>query len=258
MTALASFASALLAEQSVCPPGLQTWNGSDPARRFAVYRNNVVVSLIDALADTYPVARQLVGEDFFRSMARIYARGNPPVSPVLASYGAGFAAFIAAFPSAAAVPYLADIARLEWMYVRSFYAADVDPVETTEIAALLADAEGLPQAHFELHPSVTVMASAYAVASLWAAHQDLLSLSGVHPEMAESVLVQRIGLSVEVQRIGRGTMDFISRVQQGECLAAAADAALDIDSSFDLARCLALLIHSGAIVAIHTPGNPTP
>jgi hypothetical protein len=248
----------LLAEQSVCPPGLHTWNGSDPARRFAVHRNNVVVSLIDALADTYPVTRQLVGDDFFRGMARIYARGNPPVSPVLANYGAGLAEFITAFPSAATVPYLADIARLEWMYVAAFHAADVDPVATTEIAALLEDTEGLPQAWFELHPSVTVMASTYAVASLWGAHQDLLALSGVILETAESVLVQRIGLAVEVQCIGRGSMEFISRVQQGEGMAAAAGAALGIDSSFDLADCLGLLIRSGAIVAIHTPGNPTP
>ena len=52
----ARFAAALLDSRQGCPAGLRTWNGSDPAARLAVYRNNVVSSLIDALADTFPVA----------------------------------------------------------------------------------------------------------------------------------------------------------------------------------------------------------
>lgn len=48
-----AIAAALLDPAQPCPPGLTTWNGSDPAHRFAVYRNNVIVSLVDALADTF-------------------------------------------------------------------------------------------------------------------------------------------------------------------------------------------------------------
>jgi hypothetical protein len=72
---------------------LIAWNGSDPARRFAVYRNNVVVSLIDALADTFPVTQELVGEDFFRAMAGVFVRHAPPTSALLAEYGEGFSGF---------------------------------------------------------------------------------------------------------------------------------------------------------------------
>ena len=70
----AAFAAALLYPARPCPPGLHAWNGSDPAARLAVYRNNVVSSLIDALADTFPVVQQLVGEEFFRAMAGVFAR----------------------------------------------------------------------------------------------------------------------------------------------------------------------------------------
>ena len=92
----AAFAAALLDPDQPCPPGLRAWNGSDPTARLAVYRNNVVGSLIDALADTFPVAQELVGEAFFRAMAGVFARQAPPRSRILAHYGEGFAEFIEA------------------------------------------------------------------------------------------------------------------------------------------------------------------
>ena len=90
-TSQAGFAAALLDAGLPPPPGLRAWNGSDPARRFGVYRNNVIVSLVGALGDTFPVVRRLVGDDFFDAMAGVHVRAHPPASPVLAHYGAGFA-----------------------------------------------------------------------------------------------------------------------------------------------------------------------
>jgi len=62
MSTQADFAAALLNAQLPYPKGLCSRNGADPSRRFAVYRNNVQSSLINALADSYPVVLQLVGE----------------------------------------------------------------------------------------------------------------------------------------------------------------------------------------------------
>ena len=101
---VATFAAALLNPAAPCPSGLVTWNGSDAAQRFGVYRNNVTVSLIEALADTFPVVQQLVGDAFFRVMAGEFARQSPPTSPVLAWYGDAFADFIVAFTPATGVP----------------------------------------------------------------------------------------------------------------------------------------------------------
>ena len=171
MSAQRHFAEAVLAAEPLCPPGLMAWNGSDPARRFAVYRNNVMVSLIDALADSYPVTQDLVGEEFFRAMARLFVRTQPPRSPVLALYGAGLAEFIEGFAPAAALPYLADVARLEMLRVQAWHAADAVPLGLADFAALLENAPALAATGFDLHPSLAVLRSAHAVVSLWAAHQ---------------------------------------------------------------------------------------
>lgn len=250
MNGQAAFAAALLADQPLCPDGLRTWNGSDPAPRFAVYRNNVIVSLVDALADTYPVTRALVGDEFFHAMARVYARAHPPRSPVLANYGAGFADFIAAFGPAASLPYLPDVARLEWLYVLAFHAADAEPLAMDRIAALLADPDRLRLTRFVLHPSLAVLQSAYAVASLWAAHRNGSPLSAIDPAAGEAALVRRSGLQVEVLRLDPGAAGFIAALRGGRCLGEAADAALALAADFDLAGCLGLLIRCGAIVAI--------
>ena len=99
MSSQSAFAAALLNPDLPCPGGLTTWNGSDPELRFAVYRNNVTVSLIDALADTFPVVQALVGEEFFRAMARVFAQANPPRSRLMAYYGDTLRRLCGLFPA---------------------------------------------------------------------------------------------------------------------------------------------------------------
>ena len=69
----------------------------EKAIRFNVYRNNVYVSLIDALAEIFPVSQTLVGDEFFRAMAREYLQENLPKTPIIGEYGATFSGFIRAF-----------------------------------------------------------------------------------------------------------------------------------------------------------------
>ena len=255
------FADSLLATQPACPPGLTAWNRSDPARRFAVYRNNVMVSLIDALADTCPVTQALVGEEFFRGMAGVFARANPPNSPVMAHYGAGFAAFIENFPPAAGLPYLADVASLEMLRVQAYHAADAATVPAEEIALLLADPEHLPAARFTPHPSLRILDSRHAVVSLWAAHQggDVDSaLAAVDTALPESALLLRVGLEVEIYRIAAGTAIFIRHLQEGLGLGAAVELALAADAAFDMADALGLLIRAGAVTGIISGGSKQP
>lgn len=254
------FADALLAAEPVCPPGLRTWNGSAPEKRFAVYRNNVVVSLIDALADSFPVTQELVGEQFFRAMARQFVRAEPPRSPVLALYGDGFAEFIAAFPAAAGLPYLADVARLELLRVQAWHAADAEPLAAEKIGRLLGDAEALPEARFTLHPSVRVLRSRHAVVSLWTAHQSesaALALTQVDPAIAETAWVRREGLDVEISAIAEGAAVFIELLQQGVAFGQAAEQALRADTRLDLAAALGMLIRGGVLASVTIPRRAT-
>jgi len=247
------FAAALLDPDAPCPAGLTAWNGSDPTRRFAVYRNNVIVSLIDALADTFPVTQELVGEEFFRAMAGVFVRQAPPTSAQLVDYGAGFPAFIAQFEPASTVPYLADVARLELLRVRAFHAADADPLTLERIAAVLADPERLPLLHVGCHPSLNVLNSRYAVVSLWAAHQGMGDLAKVHPAIPEIALVIRVGLEVQVIALPPGGDVLIDGFIAGRPLGEAAGLAITAHPDFDLTAHLALLLRVNALSSFSLP-----
>ncbi|HEU4781161.1 MAG TPA: DNA-binding domain-containing protein, partial [Steroidobacteraceae bacterium] len=251
------FAQALLDGQQQCPAGLRSWNGSDPAARFAVHRNNVVSSLVAALADTFPVTRQLVGEAFFPGMARQFVTCTPPRSPVLALYGEGFPAFVQRFEPVRRLPYLADVARLEVLRVRAFHAADAPVLSADDIARHLLDPQALPGARVEFHPSASMLASRFAIVALWAAHQGVGEIAGVDPAQPQSALVLRQQDDVAIIPVERSSAGFFTRLLAGATLGEAG-AAAESDEGFNLAVSLGVLIRHRALSAWHPSRSRCP
>lgn len=254
MSTCADWSVALLDPQAPAPSGVVAWNGSDVRQRFNVYRNNVVVSLTNALCDSFPVVMALVGEPFFRDMARQFVRTCPPVSPVLARYGESFPDFVAAFDPARAVPYLADIARLEMACLRALHAAEAEPLSRAALTALLDAPASLPHQRLRLHPSVQLLESRFAIVSLWAAHQGEVDIGTVDPYCAQRACVLRHGLVVKVLPLAAGQFCFIGALRDGQPLGEAAGAATAADPSFSLESALAMLLANAAICGL--TGNP--
>lgn len=251
-------ALALLAARPSCPPGLRAWNGSDPARRFAVHRNNVVVSLVDALADTFPVVQQLVGEDFFRALATVFVRAHPPMSPLLHRYGAGLPAFIEGFAPARGLPCLADVARLEFARVQACHAADAPALSPAAATHALACGEQVGALRLVPHPAARWLASAHPVVSLWAAHHGEGRLEDIDLSRAEAALVVRPALEVLVLPCGAGTAAFLACAARGGGLAACAEAGAAADPGFEPAATLSLLMAHGALSAVLLPPGSLP
>lgn len=237
---LATFDAAL--RGGPLPAGLIARDPAEVERRFAVYRNNVAVSLTEALATRFPVIRRLVGEAFFAPLARLYAETEPPRSPVLAEWGEGFAAFLAAFPPLAAYPYMADVARIEVARGRAFHAADAAPIAPAALAT--ADPGRLRLA---LHPSVTLLRLSYPAVSIWARNQPggegLPLASG--PETA--LILRDAAYQVPVHALSPGDAAFLDALLAGHPLGPAAEAALVAQPDHDPQPLLVLLMRSGAI-----------
>ncbi|MGH8033086.1 MAG: DNA-binding domain-containing protein [Luteimonas sp.] len=258
-----SFASALLEPLADAPAGLRAASGNDARRRFAVYRNNLTVSLIDALAESFPVVRALVGAEFFAAMARERLRVDPPRSPILNDYGDGFADFIASFAPAASVRYLADMARLERLRVQAYHAADADPLPTDAWQALLAAPERLAAVRVTLHPACRWLASRFAVHALWLAHQHSdaaatvdadaavigTTLAALDVEAGEDVLVVRPQWDVQMIALPPGGIAWLDALRDGASLGAALSrVASQSDTRPD--ALLALLLQHGLVTAI--------
>lgn len=242
------FIARLRAATSPPPASLAASGGTVPNRRFNVYRNNVVASLIEALRTSFPVVERLVGEEFFKATARAYIDQEPPSSPLLFLYGRTFGDFLDAFPPAASVPYLGDVARLEFAKLVAYHAEDRDPVSIEQLSSL--PQEQLGDARFELHPSLTLLASRWPLFSLWAASSDQGSDQDVKLDQSESVVVLRPLFDVDVRQLPAGGYSFIKALQDGASLGEAAGLAAEAADNFDLAHHLRGLFDLGAVTAV--------
>lgn len=252
MTFQTQFRRALLDPEATRPAGLTSWNGSDPALRFAIYRNNVTVSLIEALAAGFPVVRAMVGEDFFRDLARQFVRAHPPSSPYLATYGAAFPDFLEASVALRSFAYLPDLARLELLRRAAFHARDADPIDPGVFASL--SPEDLPEVRLVVHPSLQVLMSSYAIHSLFAAHQGALDIASVDPDKPEDVLVLRPRFDVLTLLLPPGGASFFTALAAGRSLGDAAIAG-GAAPGFSLAACLQIAIAHGAVTALSLNGD---
>ena len=238
------FARALLDSDLPPPCGL-------PPRRFAVYRNNVVVGLVEALAARFPACRRLLGEECFHAVAVAHARQAPPRSRLMQEYGEGFAAFLEGVAPLDDYPYLADVARLEYALGRAYHAADAVPLPPEALAALPADV--LERTALTLHPSLQLVASRFPIVSIWRANMSDEAPMPLTLEDAEGALVLRTGQRVEAHVLSEGAYAFMARLAHGDTVGAAIHAGLARTEDFDLGAILRILLEARAIVGLHEP-----
>ncbi len=250
------FAHALLDPDRAVPDGLTSHTARHPQKRFAVYRNNVVVSLVNALRAKFPATERIVGEEFFAAMARVFVTAHPPRSKILHTYGDDFGDFIAAFEPASELPYLADVARLEAARTRAYHAADVAPLGASVFAEI--DPQAVADLRLTLHPSLQVLRSSHPVVTIWAMNAGEIELAPVDPDAAEDALILRPVLDVAVRVLPPGGAAFLLALSGGAPLAEAAASAASDDGRFDLTANLAGLVTSGAVSAFAPPAASLP
>ncbi|MEO1329815.1 MAG: DNA-binding domain-containing protein [Pseudomonadota bacterium] len=261
----AAFARALLDPSAPTPADLATLGGRPAAKRFAVYRNNVTLSLIDAVRAAFPSVRALAGAEAFDAAAARFVRESPPTSPVMIAYGAAFPDWLRAYPPAAARPDLADLAALDWALREAYHAADAPALSQTAFARLAAglDDAGAGALAFDVHPAVRVVASEHALFGLWRRARGLEAEpeagEGEPPDAGRTVLVTRPELEVSVYAAPAGSDAVVAALARGADLAeasAAGQARLDERATesdaegrvFDLEATLRLFLHAGALL----------
>ena len=219
------------------------WAAAPPHQRMSVYRNNVAAALVNALKVRFPVTEQLVGGHFFKAMALAYAENHRPHSPVLIEYGGSFADFINGFEPAASVPYLGDVAQLENLWWQAYHGAEQALLAPNALAGIAP--EQLGQLRFVAHPSLGLLQSPYAVASIWQAHHGGPPLPSIDLHATQYVLVARPRADVRVLIIPPARHVFLSILRNGAALAEAVEQALDQFPDFDITAELGSFLTAG-------------
>jgi hypothetical protein len=243
-----TFASALLDPERATPGIVSGPAGKGAVRRYNVYRNNVTVSLIDALAAVYPAVQRITGVDFFRAMARFHIRATPPTSPLLFEYGRDFPAFIEAYEHAQGMPWLADVAQIERSWLDAYHAADAEPLSADMIAAI--SPERLADTTFSAHSATRVVRSSYAVVTIFSANRGEGAVGPIDASAPEDALITRPDADVIVRHLPEGGAVFLVSLMAGLTLGEAAASALEVAPSFDIATNLAGLIQAGAFTSV--------
>ena len=243
-----AFAARLFQAGREKPARLTGPNGKGADTRFDVYRNNVAVGLANALAGMFPATQRIVGEEFFRAMARQYVRSHPPRSRLLAEYSRDLAAFISGFEPLAELPWLADVAAIERAWLDAYHAADAAPLTMNDLTAIPADALALTS--FEPHPAARLVCSPYAAVSIFTANRLEGEVGGIDADRAEDALVTRPRLQVSVRSLPPGGAVFLQSLFDGFALGEAAENALAEHADFDLGANIAGMIEAGALAGI--------
>lgn len=240
--ALSEFARAIVKGDEPSPLSLSAGLNYSLETALAVYRNNYRGNLHDALAGAYPVLEQLVGNDFFRLLTREFIEQHLSHGGNLHHYGSEMSAFVAIFEPAQGLPYLADVAALEWACHNSYFAEDGDSLDIAKLAQV--PPEKYSDLILHLHTACHLARSPYPVAAIWHAHQPGAA-SNFQIDLdsgASNALVIRQADAVIVCELSAAAAAWLQEILAGTPLGVATAITLERYSEFDLQATLLSLV----------------
>jgi hypothetical protein len=246
-----AFAEALISGKPDAAPAIVAGTLTPP-RRVEIYRHNVFTNLRGALGDIYPVVKRVVGEAFFQHAADQFIRATPSTSGDLNRFGREWPAFLAGYEPARELPYLPDVARLEWAWHEAFHAAEHAALDLARLAEV--PAEDYAALRFTVHPALRLLDSPFPVLRVWQVNQpDYAGEMAVDWDQGPAWLrVRREGTEVLIESVAAAGYRFLAAVVAGEALEVAADCALAEDSEFDLQGFLVASVQCGILVNFRT------
>jgi hypothetical protein len=224
-------------------------------RRLNIYRNNVKLSLRNALKAVYPVIHKLVGEEFFNAMANNYIVKHPSRSGNLHDFGNQLSNFISGFTPASELVYLPDVAKLEWAYHYVFHAKNGQAFDIEKLQQV--DTANYGKLCFKLSPACQLVSSSYPIVRIWQANQDQTESPGAEINASNSIsldegktflLVLRKGLDIEFQTLSPCEFNFLEALSQRNSFFVACDKASEAQPECDVGKLLQKHILSQTII----------
>lgn len=217
-------------------------------QRLQLHRHHVARSIGAALAATFPTVEAVVGQEFFGLLSHDFIARNPLEDPVLSRYGEHFPQFVAETQQRHGLPYLADVARLDWALNVAFHAPLGPRLSAAELAAW--PAESLPDLSLRLPAGSSLIESAWPLDLIWQASQPGSSVDTV--DLAAGLaclLVFRRREDAAFAVLDPGEAAFVKDLSRGNLLAVALQRASQVATDFDMAATFGRLLGLGVLVA---------
>jgi hypothetical protein len=108
----------------------------DAVGRVNIYANMYFIRQKDALREDFPACIRVLGEERYQDVFTAYLLAHPSSHYSLRYLGEAFPSFLAVHALAAELPYLPDLARLEWAVSQVLQAEDAPVLERGDLAAV--------------------------------------------------------------------------------------------------------------------------
>lgn len=239
-----AFRAALLDASTPVPEGLVDGAGRPAGRRYGVYRNNVTVSLIEAMKLAFPTVRALLGAANFDTLVPMFVRAHPPASPLMMHYGIDFPAFLEGFAQLSHLGYLGDVARLDLAFRAAYHAGDAAPFDAS-VLQLPPDALALQR--LTLAPATQILRSRWPLFDLWQRAQD--ADTPAPRAQGQAIMITRPAYDPTLHLLPTGAATWLLALAD-QPLGAAVDAAQAAAPDFDFAASLTLALQSHAFTTV--------
>ncbi len=224
--------------------------GFEASQRVSIYRNNIDAALTDNLANIFPVSRAIVGDEFFRQMARSYTRAHPSETGNLGDCGEHLPAFMQTMPELDCLPYLPDIARIDWDCHSSFHAEYAPVLNIDSLNSFSPD--DYEHLLFTLHPAVRAVKSEFPIFDIWefaTSNDSSRTVPDIHSG-GQQVLICRRDHAVKVVNVQTDFINLIDQIGRRRPLGETISAILKLHPEYNLQEGLNRLFSFGAVASV--------
>jgi hypothetical protein len=251
-----AFLRSVLAGQEDAPEELGRLLRTPPAgsihARWHVYARGFLARLVEAIENDYPALSKVLGEGPLRSLTARYVSRFPPRSHDLGRFGDRLAALLEADALTGDLPFLPDLARLEWAVAEAFVAPDVPELRWADLALL--GPEAASEAPLALRPGAALVSSTWPIFEIWSCRdQPTEAIDVPLSRAARTVLVSRRGVEIVCRPAAGMEVSLFRATESGGRLADAV--AEDGERADELVRAFRALVEDGVFAR---PCNGSP
>ena len=213
----------------------------DPERvilGLKAHANTISHARLVALEDTFPRTREAMGDSEFNQLSRSYC--DTAIARALDSNAIGthFAAHLVAADVEAAT---IDLARIEWLWLDSYDAAEMDHLELANLAGL--DEAALLEMQVTKHPAANILALS---APLSPALEELGGHEGVH-----AVLISRPETQPVLSPLSRAEAEIFVAAEKNVSIGNLLELSLEQGGEDDALAPVITLINAGALTKVN-------
>lgn len=204
----------------------------DLAARLHAYADGYPARIHESLTEGFPAVMHLVGTGQAFALTQRYIVAHPPRSFNLNHAGSGLVEFLRQDALTASLPFLPDLAWLEWLLLRAFHAEEQAPLDPARIAQW--DDGAWASARIRFQPAVAVISSEWPLRDLHDARATPLEEIDIEVrDRPDHVLIRRRGVAVHRDGINATEARVLRALLAGQTLGAVMQSLADHQQDAD-------------------------